>query len=1029
MTEDSESSPWIFSAFKGMIVFFLTVLQVMAIFTLLMFVPWMTIDFAGPALILSGLVFLVGNIVLLESKKGRMWGYSLVIGVIIGLGSIVLSTLRMLSFIPVPIVGNAFNATMIVSAILGFAGVWFWTNDKTVDQSGLIAASPKSIERLGMIPGSQIFQRKPSLIMAVELKEIPHNYAFNEEGKKDLTKVVEQFHNIVRTLTTIPFALRIERMNNHTRILFLTWSNDEVLLIHQQTVLHDALSYNLPNFKFVTLDSFDGIILNEEQKGAAAQITGVPLSISDEHQKQEPLEAMTGVLQSLENGVFQVFVEPKTMSRSATRSLESDYRRTVESSETTTSRDKSDWIHGTKQESKTTINPEAKMKAAKLGRQLQRLSNSQLCKTTVTCLSWGLDIARADMDVRRIAVALVGAMRPDNEQEEFRVQYNSKRKRISNLLRGTPDGDSSILTASEATNYFLLPKTDVGIPVTKREKFSSGTRDSQPESIVKEKESERVTSLVKSNLRWKKRDPSLFFGNPIDESGKIIPNAFVRTEINHLDMHLGVFGNTRSGKSTTVMNLIGQSISLGVNPVVLVPSKGYEWRKLMHVFPDVRIFTCGRNDLANLAFNIWNPPAGVRITKWIDRIVQVLTLWMPNDEVIAMHIEDVIYTVYSNCDWNLETNKKGRAILLPDLVDAVREVSERLDYGPEVSSNIFGALVARVKSILRKPALVNMYNTPTGITVSEILAHPTIIEMDALSENDKILLMGILTAAVSEYKLSNPTKSVSNLLVLEEAHYLLSGTDVSGEANSGVRLQAVSAFIEMLRVLGGTGLGVILIDQSPSSLVPQAIKIPVNMVVHALAHEDDRRLVGKHSRCTESQIDHIGGMQVGEAVVYLQHEGTPKNVKMFTLESMVHDEISERCPDEKAVAEHMQEVMKENPKLRQFKALPKDIMNRFNEPQPDAVTIIARSLTDECRNRLIRAVKSPEYEKFCTECLEEGDARSLVDLICTVSEKHGVETHYSKLHVLALTMDEYYDTDEDLKVFQKVSVLIEVGRG
>ena len=130
--------------------------------------------------------------------------------------------------------------------------------------------------------------------------------------------------------------------------------------------------------------------------------------------------------------------------------------------------------------------------------------------------------------------------------------------------------------------------------------------------------------------------------------------------------------------------------------------------------------------------------------------------------------------------------------------------------------------------------------------------------MDDLSKNDKILLMGILTAGIIEYKLANPTNEITNLLVLEEAHHLLGRVDSAGEANSGVRMQAVNAFVEMLRVVGGTGLGVILIDQSPTSLVPQAIKILVNLVIHALS-DDDQKLVGKHARCTDAQVEHIGG--------------------------------------------------------------------------------------------------------------------------------------------------------------------------
>ena len=561
------------------------------------------------------------------------------------------------------------------------------------------------------------------------------------------------------------------------------------------------------------------------------------------------------------------------------------------------------------------------------------------------------------------------------------------------------------------------------IRVTKREKFSSGTRSSHEDNLPQVEDSEKITSEVPSSVNWILRTPEINLGNPIDESGMVLPNKYVTFGTNQMSMHLGVFGNTQSGKTTSVINIVGQAITLGINPVVLVPSKSYEWWVFMLMFPQIRIFTCGRSDIANLVINIWNPPKNVQISKWVDRVVEVWTLWFPNDQVISMHIEDVIYTVYKNCGWNLRANKKGRPILLDDVVDAAREVSEKLDYGDEVKSNLYGALVARIKSVLRKPALVDMLNTPTGLTIQELLAHPTIIDMDGLSGNDKILLIGILTAAISEYKLANPTKDITNLLVLEEAHHLLSRTDNAGEANSGVRLQAINAFIEMLRVVGGTGLGVILIDQSPTTLVPQAIKILVNLVIHALS-DDDQSLVGKHARCTDAQIGHIGGMPPGEAVVYLQHEGEPKNVKMFPVSKLVHGSPLNQHIDHTTVHTHMEKIFKEYPRLKDSRELPEDIEDRLKmrkrskDVPPSLVSELSeaekrvqalREAMDEYKYAIEKIVETPEFGDYCKKCIIEENPRALLKLIQSVSRNHGTGTLESDLFVFSITI-EYYGT-------------------
>jgi hypothetical protein len=722
--------------------------------------------------------------------------------------------------------------------------------------------------------------------------EIPHDYAFAEDGKHSLAEVTKALHSMVRSLTDIPWAFRIQRVNWKTRVLFHTWSKDENRLDYQQTKLHDALRENLKGFKVQNVTSSIGLSLHEEEKGAATIITGVPLSIEDDSQRKDPLEPLAGVLQSLENGLYQVFFEPSSQSNSQIKSLEAQHRRASEQSETTQSRETTSLLLGTHQESRTVVDLKAKRKADLLERQVERLSGQFQIKTTVTALSWSNDIAEADINSRRIASILVGALRPDRKQHELTLEYKRKQKDIISIMKGMPKGASTILPPNEATVYCLLPRV-LEIKVTKRERFSTGSP-----SIVEDAFLSKATA---TNIQVIEDSPDFILGNAIDERGIVNPHAYVKMSPDGLDMHIGVWGSTRMGKTTLILSLVGQAISKGINPILMVPSKGYEYDLLMQLYPNVRVFTCGRADVASLAYNLWNPPEGVRFTKWVDRVVEVWTLWMPNEKVISMHVDDVVYKIYEICEWNLEQNKKGRPILLKDVVKAVKIVCASLPYGEEVNSNIQGALISRVKSILRKPSLVKMFNTKAGLTIDELMAHPTIIRMDDLSGNDKILIMGILTAAVSEYKLANPSDEVTNLLILEEAHYLLGKTDLTGEANVAVRHQAVNALIEMLRVLGGTGLGVVLVDQLPSELVSKAVKIPVNTVVFALVHEEDQELAGKRARCTDSQIDHISGMKVGEAVVFLHYEGEPQNVMILPLEKIVTSAISKGAPSFRSI--------------------------------------------------------------------------------------------------------------------------------
>jgi len=961
LTEESDSGPWMVWAVKGMLILILTALQGFVVFLLLWCVPWMTGAIAAPALLISAVVFLAGNAVLLESKNARMWGYSVIGGFAVGIGGIALATLWMMAYIPVPIFGNALYATGAIAIAIVLLLLWLRPTEQDVVQTGPITTSAKSLAEQKQSIQRLFMQNKSETVLALELVEEPHDFIFSENEERTPSNHIERFSGIVRSLFSTPYSICYQQINSKTRVYFTTWSNDETQLSHQRTVLLDAIQYSLPKFKFRILETFTGIDLKEHEKGSAAIITGVPLSVDDDSQTKDPLENIVGVLRELENGIFQVFVEPVKMSKPKLKKLEDQYKSEVMRSETVISQERSGLLQKNQQESRTSVNMDAKKKADILDRQIKRYSESNLYKTTVTAISWGPDITKADMDARRMAIALVGSLRPETDKEPFQVEYKTKRKDIAQLMRGLPVGKSTILTAGEVTNYSKLTQRDLGLSITKREKFSSGMKEPQERTEPRESQVQKVTSMVATKVDWVKRVPTIYLGNPIDESGKILPKSYVTCDINFLKMHCAVMGHTQSGKSTTLRSIFGQTITLGANPIMFNPIKSYEARLMLHLFSDIRIFTCGRSDIFNLLFNLWNPPLNVPLSKWIDRVVQAWTLWLPNDPVISMHFEKVVYAMYKRCRWNIKTNRKGRPILITDLIETLEEEQKKLQYGEEVSSNIFGALVERIRLILRKHKLVSIFNTKTGITVAELLAHPTIIDMDALSKHDKTLLMGILTAAICEYKLANPSEELTNVLILDEASYLLGKESASGEAYSGAQLQAVSAFTEMLRVVGGTGLGVIIADQSPTSLVPEVMKIAVNMIIHALPGKEDRELVGNYTRCTESQINHIGGMQPGEAVVYLQHEGTPKNVKMFQLERFVVGGISKESVSDKVVTTHMKKIAQNHPELEDAEPDPEE--NDIQSPPPRKEST-AETVPDEKEpwERLL--------EKFPQEILE-----------------------------------------------------------
>jgi hypothetical protein len=408
--------------------------------------------------------------------------------------------------------------------------------------------------------------------------------------------------------------------------------------------------------------------------------------------------------------------------------------------------------------------------------------------------------------------------------------------------------------------------------------------------------------------------------------------------------HIAVYGNTGFGKTTTCVSLAAQAYRNDVIPTIFTPGNVGDWRVLKDLYDEFRVFTAGNPDIAPLHYNMWEVPPKVPVGKYIDRMVDVHTAALPTDGVISMHFDDIFNTMYENCGWSRMGNIRGRPILLSDLYEATQQVARtHLDYGETLKKDFYGALDARLRSMLRNEILVDMFNTTKGLTIPELLAHPTIIEMRDLSPEDRALLIGTLTVGIGEYLVANPKKEISHVLFLEEAHQFLKGTqNQGGFAEPTATQKAISNISGMMRIQRGTGLGFVIIDQLPSSLPPEIVKLPANIIVHTLTDLEERLLAGRQALCTDAQINHIGGMGVGEVVTRVQTKTVPSNIQIAPLDHQLVRPLPKREWTDEMVRDAMQKMFETHPELAESQPLTgemRDLLRgiRRSAPTPSPV--------------------------------------------------------------------------------------------
>jgi DNA helicase HerA-like ATPase len=90
----------------------------------------------------------------------------------------------------------------------------------------------------------------------------------------------------------------------------------------------------------------------------------------------------------------------------------------------------------------------------------------------------------------------------------------------------------------------------------------------------------------------------------------------------------------------------------------------------------------------------------------------------------------------------------------------------------------------------------------------------------------------------------------------------------------------VESFANMLAEIRAYGQGLLIVDQSPSRLIPDVVRNTSTKVLHRLTAPEDRRFVGDAIGLTETQGKMVPGLEVGHAIVHTEEQDKPIWVKM-----------------------------------------------------------------------------------------------------------------------------------------------------
>lgn len=380
---------------------------------------------------------------------------------------------------------------------------------------------------------------------------------------------------------------------------------------------------------------------------------------------------------------------------------------------------------------------------------------------------------------------------------------------------------------------------------------------------------------------------AVLLGDTLDRGRPSGNPCWIRLE--DLTKHALITGVTGSGKTNTCVRLLSESWSRGV-PFLVIESAKSEYRTLLASagIDPLTVFTVGNETVAPLRLNPFEVPPGALLQTHIDYLKSLFgaafVLYPPMPYVLEQSIQEM----YEDCGWDVARNVNARGAgsaafpTLSDLAEKIPMVVDRMGYDQRITMDVKAGLVARINQ-LRRGGKGLMLDTRRSVAVETLFERPCLLELKQLvSDDEKAFLIGLLLIRLYEHCETRPSGlGLSHLMLIEEAHRLLRSTSERGsEVAANPRGQAIEVFANLLSEIRAFGEGIILAEQAPTKLIPDAIKNTNLKIVHRLVAADDRALLGGAMRLTDGQQRRLATLNTGEAVVFREGFITPVMVQV-----------------------------------------------------------------------------------------------------------------------------------------------------
>lgn len=318
--------------------------------------------------------------------------------------------------------------------------------------------------------------------------------------------------------------------------------------------------------------------------------------------------------------------------------------------------------------------------------------------------------------------------------------------------------------------------------------------------------------------------------------------------------HLSIYGISGAGKSLTAMSLARKLMEDGV-PVLIMDWKR-NWRDLISITDrEILVFSIGGE--VPFFFNPLIPPQGTSPNTWMKKLVEIMGHAYYLGFGVFDIMEEAIDRLYS--DYGIYSGKT-------DAYPTMRDVYEYLK-GVRLKGRRADWMDSTMRAI-RKLCfgdVAKTFNHRRPFPLDELLNRNVILELDSLTDADKVFVIEALLLWVHRYRMAEPgeRETLKHVIVLEEAHHVLSRqkTLATGtESITDVIFREIREYGESLWV----------IDQEPALVSIPSMNNTYCTIAMNMKHQKNVEALGSAMLMDTKQRKYLGRLDTGWGIVKLQ---------------------------------------------------------------------------------------------------------------------------------------------------------------